>query len=326
MTEPIRIRAEGYTKTMRDQVEPFLRAVQTEGTFAAQDGLSIHYELLLHPQPRAAFVISHGFTESAEKFREVAYRCYMQGYSVFAIDHRGHGQSGRHVPAEYLTHVERFDDYVDDFVRFVETVVLPRSQDMPMYLYGHSMGGAIATLTLIRRPGLFAKAVLNAPMIQARTGGAPLRMAQLVTRAMCALGMGKMRMPGFAKAFVPDEAFETSCSACRERFDYYREKRIATPHLRNTSPTVGWVKNALQVPDVLLNPKNAAKIRQPLLLLQAETDNSVENVAEERFVAMLPNGRLVRVAGSRHEIYMSGDDVLDEYYRTLFEFLEEDCR
>lgn len=325
MIKPAHIRAQGYADTMRGQVEPFLASVRKEGFFEARDGLRIHYEMMLHPQAEAAFVISHGFTESAEKFREVAYRCYVQGYSVFAIDHRGHGQSDRHVQAEHLTHVNDFADYVDDFERFVDQIVAPNCAGKPKYLFGHSMGGAIAALTLIRRPGCFDRAILNAPMIQAKTGRVPLHVAQVVTRAMCAIGMGKMLMPGFAKQFAPDEKFETSCSACRERFDYYLAKRVVTPHLRNTSPTVGWVMNAMQVPDVLLDPQNAGAIGCPVLLLQAETDNSVENSAEDRFVAMLPKGRLVRIVGSRHEIFMSTDAVLDVYYRTLFGFLKEDC-
>ena len=324
MMNPVDILAHNYADIMRGQVEPFLASIRQEGFFEARYGLRIHYEMLLHPQAQAAFVISHGFTESAEKFREMAYRCYAQGYSVFAIDHRGHGQSNRHVQAEHLTHVNDFSDYVDDFERFVDQIVVPNCAGKPKYLFGHSMGGAIAALTLIRRPGCFDCAILNAPMIQAKTGGVPLRIAQVVTRMMCALGMSKMLMPGFAKRFAPDEKFETSCSACRERFDYYLAKRVATPHLRNTSPTVGWVMNAMQVPDVLLDPQNARAITCPVLLLQAESDDSVENFAEDRFAAMLPEGRLVRIAGSKHEIFMSADDVLDVYYRTLFDFLKED--
>lgn len=322
----IEIRAENYGDVMRKAVEPFLAEIRREGFFPAKDGLRIHYEAYVNPEARAGVVISHGFTESAEKFREVAYRLYRRGFSVFAVDHRGHGQSGRPVEPWFLTHVENFADYVEDFERFVDDIVRPDCAEAPLFLFGHSMGGAIAALALMRRPQCFARAILNAPMIQARTMGIPFRIAQLMGRALCAVGMDKHVMFGFAREFDPDEAFETSCSANRQRFEYYRDKRRATPHLRNCSPTIGWVRNAMDVTDVLLNPANAAAIECPVLLLQAETDNSVVNSAQDEFIRLVPQGELVKIPGSRHEIFMSDDAVLDDYYSRIFGFLEEEFR
>lgn len=320
----IRIVSENFAEIMRGEVEPFLAKIRQEGFFVAKDGLKIHYEMYVHPESRGGFVISHGFTESAEKFREVAYRFYTRGCSVFVIDHRGHGQSGRLVEPWFLTHVENFVDYVEDFERFVDDIVRPNCAGKPLYLFGHSMGGAVAALTLMRRPGCFAKAVLNAPMIQARTMGIPFRIAQIMGRVLCALGMSRRVMFGFAKEFNPNENFDTSCSANRDRFEYYQAKRRAVPHLRNCSPTIGWVRNAMNVTDVLLSPQNAAAIDCPVLLLQAETDGSVVNAAEDAFIRLVPQGELIVIPGSRHEIFMSGDETLNIYYDKLFRFLEEE--
>ena len=323
--EAIRIAEAEYGKTMREKIEPFLAEIRREGFFDAKDGFCIHYEMYVHPQSVASVIIAHGFTESAEKFREMAYRCYGRGYSVFALDHRGHGRSDRLVMPEYLTHVENFADYVEDFERFVDLVVRPNSGSCLLLPFGHSMGGAIVALALVRRPDAYAGAVLNAPMIQASTNGIPLRMAQVLTRVMCAIGLSKKRMPGFAKGYDPEEDFDKSCSMDRSRFNYYQAKRRMTPCLRNTSPTIGWVKNAMEVPDVLLNPANAGGIRCPVLLLQAEHDHMVENAAQERFIERMPNGRLVQIKGSKHEIAMSPDDVLERYYDTMLDFLDS-CR
>ena len=321
--EQIRIQAEGYADIMREKVEPFLAGIRQEGFFAAKDGLRIHYEMYVRPDSRGGVVISHGFTESAEKFREVVYRFYAEGYSVFVIDHRGHGQSGRLVEPWFLTHVDNFADYVEDFEQFVDNVAAPRCEGRPLYLFGHSMGGAIAALALMRRPERYARAVLNAPMIQARTNGIPLRLAQVMGRVLCAVGMSRRVMFGFAKEFDPDERFETSCSANVERFRYYQAKRRAVPHLRNCSPTIGWVRNAMDVTDVLLDPAGAGAVSCPVLLLQAETDGSVINEAQDAFIRMVPKGELLQVAGSKHEIFMSDDAVLEGYYAKIFAFLKE---
>lgn len=319
----VQITEKNYAHIMQTEVEPALAAIREEGFFDARDGLRIHYEMYVHPEARGGVVISHGFTESAEKFREVAYRMYAQRLSVFAVDHRGHGQSDRLILPEFLTHVDNFADYVDDFERFVDQVVLPRSCGKPLVLFGHSMGGAIAALMLMRRSEVFSRAVLNAPMIQPLTKGIPFRIAQVMGRVLCAVGMGKRLMFGFCDGFDPQENFETGCDTSRARFEYYLEKRRRMPHLQNMSPTIGWVRNAMDVTDVLLSRKNASAIACPVLLLQAETDGSVVNEAEDKFIALVPQGRLVQVPGSKHEIYASTDDVLEGYYQMLFDFIGE---
>jgi pimeloyl-ACP methyl ester carboxylesterase len=55
-----------------------------------------------------------------------------QRWRVYALDHRGHGKSGR-VPGKY-----RMKDYASDVVSFLEHL------DEPTVLFGHSMGGMIA--------------------------------------------------------------------------------------------------------------------------------------------------------------------------------------
>ncbi len=321
--EQIAISARGYARIMAEQVEPFLASLRKEGFVSARDGLRIHYEMYENPDSRGGIVISHGFTESAEKFREVSYRFFAQGYSVFAVDHRGHGQSGRQVDDFYLTHVDRFEDYVDDLGRFVDQVAKPVNGAKPLYLFAHSMGGAIGALFLMRRPEVFDRAVLNAPMIQPLTGPVPRRLGKAMGAVMSALGGGRRRVAHYPAAFNPNESFENSCDTCRERFDYYLKKRVNTPHLRNGAPTYSWAKNAMGVTDELLNPANAGRIACPVLLLQAADDNMVSAAAQQRFIDLLKDGRLVRMENSRHEIYMSTDDVLTEYYRRIFEFLQQ---
>ena len=46
---------------------------------------------------RGAIVISHGFTEFAEKYDELVWYFLLAGYSVCVLEHRGHGKSVRDV-------------------------------------------------------------------------------------------------------------------------------------------------------------------------------------------------------------------------------------
>ena len=72
----------------------------------------------------------------------------------------------------------------------------------------------------------------------------------------------------------------------------------------------------------LLDPKNAQKIKTPLLLCQAGQDTIVRLAPQNRFVQLVPGARLVRFDNARHEIYASEDATLGEYVRTVLDFLD----
>ena len=46
---------------------------------------------------RGVVVISHGFTEFARKYSEMAWYFLLSGYSVCILEHRGHGHSAHDV-------------------------------------------------------------------------------------------------------------------------------------------------------------------------------------------------------------------------------------
>jgi acylglycerol lipase len=99
--------------------------------------------------PRAAILLVHGYAEHTGRYDHVISALTRAGYTVYALDHHGHGRSAGRRSA-----CRRFDDYVDD----AETLlgrVLAQHPDLPVVLYGHSMGGLIATrLALRRQPDL----------------------------------------------------------------------------------------------------------------------------------------------------------------------------
>ncbi|MCC8181816.1 MAG: alpha/beta fold hydrolase, partial [Clostridiales bacterium] len=118
--------------------------------------------------------ISHGFTESTLEYAEMTWYFLQAGYGVFLCDHMGHGRSYRLLKETWLTHAVCFDDYVQDLRHLVTQEVLPRSQGKQRYLFGHSMGGAIAILYLEQYHGDFKKAILSAPMVMPAAGGFPV--------------------------------------------------------------------------------------------------------------------------------------------------------
>lgn len=312
---------ENYSGIMQETVEPFLAEHRmNDSFFESFDGNKIHYEAYLAQNPRGSVVISHGFTESAEKFREMSYYFLLAGYNVFAIDHRGHGLSYRAVENVNVSHVDNFDHYIKDFCTFINKVVKPNSKNLPLYLYGHSMGGAVSILYLERHPGVFKKAVLTAPMVVPNTG-----YSIGVTKAL--IGLIRVFSKDTSKVFFKpdfdaDENYIDSNDTSEARFEYYKEKCRNNSYLQNNAPSYKWVWESLRIIKKMLDLKNMEKIDAKVLLLQAETDRSVMLEPQVEFIKRVKDGEFKKIEGSKHEIYMSENDVLAGYLDTIFDFLD----
>lgn len=119
--------------------------------------------------PRAIVVIVHGYAEHSDRYRELAGHFVEAGYGVYTYDQRGFGRSeGRRA------YIHAFDDLLDDLGLFV-LHVRERWADRPLFLFGHSMGGAVSLLFALDRPhhGLNGL-ILSSPAIAIKEDFAPL--------------------------------------------------------------------------------------------------------------------------------------------------------
>ncbi|WP_322056638.1 alpha/beta hydrolase [Paraburkholderia sp. J63] len=127
-------------------------AALQRATLRARDGTQLPLYAWHAPTaaPRAAIALVHGLAEHAGRYAALAARLNAAGFDVYAIDLRGHGRAdGRRA------WVTRFDDYLDDTQALVDYAAAQcRARKTPLFLMGHSMGGAIAALYAIERaPG-----------------------------------------------------------------------------------------------------------------------------------------------------------------------------
>jgi alpha-beta hydrolase superfamily lysophospholipase len=99
----------------------------------------------LAPAPRAALIIVHGMAEYADRYRDIATGFADCGISTFVFDQRGHGDD----PGP-RTHVDRFDDFVDDLMEVIAEI-RRRYPGLPLFLWGHSMGSMVVTLAAMRQ-------------------------------------------------------------------------------------------------------------------------------------------------------------------------------
>ena len=63
-------------------------------TFTDAWGVHIHYEHWRVPEPTAVVQLAHGIGEHIGRYGELIAALNGAGYSVWADDHRGHGQTG----------------------------------------------------------------------------------------------------------------------------------------------------------------------------------------------------------------------------------------
>ncbi|MDD3242316.1 MAG: alpha/beta hydrolase [Eubacteriales bacterium] len=316
---------ENYAAFMDGTVQPALAEIRRSGYVERVPGQPIYWEHYPLKEPRATVLISHGFTESADKFRELAYYFLMAGAQVYAVDHRGHGNSYRVSEDMSLTHVDRFEDYILDFRAFMEQVVLPEKPPVPVVLYGHSRGGAIAARLAQEYPELFDRVVRNAPMIRANSGNTPKFLAMWLSNLKI-LAKHDRDYIFIHKPFDPKSPFEGACCTSRARYDYYHARQRANPHLQNSAASYRWMNESLKITKVILKQENCARVTMPVLLLQAELDTLVLPREQQMFIDRIADGKLVQVKNAKHEIYRSTNDVLQPYLKTLLRFALEGKR
>uniref|UniRef100_A0A803M4D0 Serine aminopeptidase S33 domain-containing protein n=1 Tax=Chenopodium quinoa TaxID=63459 RepID=A0A803M4D0_CHEQI len=94
------------------------------------------------------------------KFAGIARKLASAGYGVCAMDYPGFGLSdGLHC------YIESFDQLVDDVVEYYSKVKeRPEFRGRPSFLFGQSMGGAVALKVHFKQPNAWNGAVLLAPM------------------------------------------------------------------------------------------------------------------------------------------------------------------
>ena len=306
-----------FKDEMETYVEPCFLAWGRESWYTRERGKNIFCLSLHRKKPKGVILISHGFCENGEKYKELAWYFYQAGFTVYIPEHCGHGRSYRLTKDPYKVHIDDFRRYVKD-LSFIASRAAGENPGIPMFLYGHSMGGAIGAVTLAENPGRFQKGILNAPMILHRTGIFRLfwfmgllfwpvlwEKERAMLRDSMASGMMKLlkKVPVFPepdltiimKRGEKPPAFQNNGASCRWGLEAYRMSREISSHSRK-------------------------KISVPVLLFQAEKETLVYAGPQERLIRQLPDGRLIRVPGAKHEIYRSGNDILKPYLNKVLNF------
>lgn len=109
---------------------------------------------------RAVVLLVHGLGEHCERYDTFADACNAAGYAVCSIDLPGHGHSDG-----LRGHINSMNEF-SDAVLGLHSLVKNEYPDLPIFLFGHSMGGLIATQLLLDQQSLFSGALLSGAALE----------------------------------------------------------------------------------------------------------------------------------------------------------------
>lgn len=139
-----------------------------EITFEGSGGVRLFSQYWKPRNPKAVLLTVHGLKDHGSRYESLGEQLAGHAYAVFALDLRGHGKSEGE-----RAFVRSFDEYLQDLEIFHDRIRHMES-GRPVFLFGHSLGGAIALLYTITRKPAIAGLLLSAPALKVPANVSPL--------------------------------------------------------------------------------------------------------------------------------------------------------
>lgn len=213
-------------------------------------------------KPKVIIMGIHGFGEFGERYKKVAEYFTKQGAAFYIHDQRGHG----------LTPGKRgvIDSY-DYFLEDIDTIlkkIYEEHENIPIVLYGHSMGGNIAIRYLMSRNNdRIAASIISSPWLRLYKE-TPLFLVRI---------MEKVLGPGFS--------IKAKIGYLSHDRDHLREVNSAGLYHNYISTTMA--RGVMESGLFILN--NPDLLTTPTLLMSAELDNVVDLKAIDTFASCCSN-------------------------------------
>ncbi|KAI4324649.1 hypothetical protein MLD38_030118 [Melastoma candidum] len=204
---------------------------------------------------KAVVCYCHGYGDTCSfLFEGVACRLASFGYGVLAMDYPGFGLSeGLH------GYIPSFDGLVDDVMEHYSKIKEKEGyRDKPFFLFGQSMGGAIALRMHLKQPYAWAGAILVAPLCRFGDDMLPPKMVKLI-------------LIGLAKVFprqklVPQR--DMTDMGCRDS----KKKKLAPYNVvaYTDNPRLGTALELLRMTQQMEG--ELEQVSLPMLILHGEAD------------------------------------------------------
>jgi alpha-beta hydrolase superfamily lysophospholipase len=258
-----------------------------EGLFNGSNDLKLFYQCWLPSSgARAVVIIVHGFSDHCGRYEALVAALLRHHMAVYGYDLRGHGRS-----SGQRGHIDHFEDYRLDTQIFVE-YVLNRHPELPLFLFGHSMGGLISLDQALHYPQKLSGVIASAPLL-GTPAVSPVKLwsARLLSRFWPSLSMD---------AGLNESAISRDEEAVRA----YREDPLV--HGR------GSVRLATELEDAMAETQaNAQFLQLPLLIYAGSDDKITSPEYSKRFYnkVQFEEKNIILYEGGYHE---SHNDIHNE--------------
>ena len=244
-------------------------------------GKSLQGHMYPLPDPKAVVLIVHGMGEYGRRYeRFVIPRLLDDGFSVITYDQFGHGlnpgKKGHHPGHEYL--LESIDKCLEKSKQGFG--------DLPVILYGHSMGGNVALSYVLERPGRIAGAVISSPFLRLSFDPPAWKLA-----------LGKMLGKIFPSVTLTNEIDAHAISRIPEEVEAYLEDPLIHDRV---SPAYSIA--LMEKGEIIID--RAREIDLPVLLLHGTEDRLTDPGASRELADRAGNNiEYHEIKGGYHELH-----------------------
>ncbi|MFT4940188.1 MAG: alpha-beta hydrolase superfamily lysophospholipase [Paraglaciecola sp.] len=241
-----------------------------EKQITARDGHKIDVYIWQNEHPKAWVHINHGMAEHALRYNDFAHQLVESGYAVVAHNHRGHGSSA-------TTKLGCFNGE-DNWQNILTDLECVRdafcSNELPYYLFGHSMGSFIVQSFLSSNHRHVDGLILSASNLQqtglSQAGRFVAKIEKMrLGKDSCSPLLQKLSFGSFNKAFKPNRTEYDWLSRDTSQVDKY----IADPLCGFPCSTGFWEKFLTSLVD-LFSEGSLEEIQHnlPILMLGGSQD------------------------------------------------------
>ncbi len=229
------------------------------GSFTGKGGIEIFFQKWIADKAKAAIILVHGVGEHSGRYENLLKSLADKKISVFAIDHRGHGKSdGKR------GHIDSFMDYVYDLKLFLE-FIKEENKGLPVILFGHSMGGVIATKYAMTYPDDLSMLVISSP------GYTPAFKVPAWKNSVASFFSSRISSLTFPNGLIVSDLSHDQDTITAYNNDPLVHNKI----------TARWAVEFMRAGQECIS--NAASIKKPLLVFHGKEDHICDYKAAEQF-------------------------------------------
>lgn len=251
-------------------------------------------------KPKAVVCLVHGLGEHTGRYAHVGKALNDAGYALFGFDLRGHGQTGG-----ARGHFPSLDAVMQDIRQFVQ-FQSRNHPELPIFLYGHSLGGLLALAYAIRHPDGLQGVIVT---------GAGLRSALQEQK-------GKIALVKLLGSLLPTLVVKSELEVAGLSRDETVVRAYVNDPLVHDKTSLGLGKAGLTAIDLCF--ARAREFKPPLLITHGKADRITYPSGSEDFARLAGETNkdvtLKLWEGMYHEIHNEPEQA--EVFKTMIEWMD----